>query len=371
MMKVKKLSLREEVFILNLIKKILSNKGKESDGLRWIAFTYVEISECCKCAESTVGNMLRRLNSLGVIMKRQLSVDRMDHTNYYAVNPLFMREENLSFFRASMHRFLRDTYMDNNKININKSNKSKKSEGFMDVNAGDVGGSRAIDCENVGIVANGPANLDGRSGPKPTIVQDMARIWSEVKGTQCVLDKRLSRYLVASFRLKFANSLDRWREYVLKIRSYVDSLMDAIDFRFIDKILFGREGKIGVCVKSKLPVKNSHELLASIERLKESSGCKEVRRQVLKKHGSVVYETWMTKVTLRQDGSMVLVSGNAFVVEQVLLNYLDDYRRYGAGVIYRAAEESRSVPRNDNKVNKMVFDLCEQLTFVNCKRKQC
>jgi predicted transcriptional regulator len=353
---VNKLLFRDEAFILNLYKKISEGDGVAHEGLRWVPYTYMELAEEFRCVESTIGNMIRRLCEIGILLKQQLSVDRMDHTNYYTVNSEVVEV----LFSASMHRFLGDIYMEN----INKSNKSKK-EKIKDL-CGDGCAVRNVIPERTttaGTVSRSWCKPES-SRPKTTTVQDMMRAWHEYfPGSRVRLDGKICRYLVAAFQRKFGNSLNNWRGYLSKISGKVSSLLEAINFYFIDRILgFERSAR------ASLVDFGSREFVEKqISELSELEECKTIRREVLLKHGVVAYSEWMTRVSLRREADAIRVSGFSFVVDQVLLKYLMDYPQCEAGELRHAfqLEERHTVSRNHDQclrgIGSIVRDLADRV----------
>jgi hypothetical protein len=118
------------------------------------------------------------------------------------------------------------TYIEeNNKlINLNKSNKST--------------------CENFE-----KKNL-GKDYPKPTIIQDMLRIWNEELGREDSMIRSLVPWLMEAFK-KFQRSLDNWRSYLRRIKTstylmgskFKVYLKWALSFRVVDCILRGGFGR--------------------------------------------------------------------------------------------------------------------------------
>lgn len=187
-------------------------------------------------------------------------------------------------------------------------------------------------------------------------IQDMIRIWNQEFPNQKIisgsteqvgvihLTKRLARFLVASFKLKFENCLEKWRRYLrlIKTSAYLMgekfklSVQWAIKFLTIDRI---RAGELGVDEKkildalAQIPEKKGEMEITEttelkqaaynhINTLKESERCKEIRRKIVERRGANVYFSWFTKVKLEEvNGEIKLYSDNAFAKDWINTQY--------------------------------------------------
>jgi hypothetical protein len=158
---------------------------------------------------------------------------------------------------------------------------------------------------------------------KTTTARDMGRVMSEVFEKDWKLDKRLCRLLVAAMKLKF-RTLERFRDYceVVKkswiwfserIKSKVHYILK---FGVIDKFLPRECYVSGVSDAVEADASAfAEEHLSNVE---ESERCKDVRRRILRGHGALQYKTWLTQVTLAENGGEV-------VLDRVPNNFVRDY----------------------------------------------
>ena len=177
------------------------------------------------------------------------------------------------------------------------------------------------------------------AGPSCTTVQDMMKILKEelFAKQEIRLNKQLARYLVASFKLKFENSLEKWKRYLrlIKTSSYMMSekfklsVWWIIKFATIDRI---RAGELGVD-ESKIPADASEieqKALAHAEAVEESAACRQYRREIIRKFSPAVYLSWFTKVDLMEEAKQVVIrAANKFVRDYIDANFLDKFEEFG------------------------------------------
>ena len=184
---------------------------------------------------------------------------------------------------------------------------------------------------------------------KSTIVQDMIKIWNQEFPNQKIisgsteqvgvihLTKQLARFLVASFKLKFENSLKKWRRYLrlIKTSAYMMgekfklSIQWVIKFLTIDRI---RAGELGVD-ESKIPV-DALEIESKAQQhadsVNESETCKLFRHEIIKKLSPAVYLSWFTKVDLIEESKdLIIRAANEFVRDYIKANFLDKIGEFG------------------------------------------
>ncbi|MCR4623987.1 MAG: hypothetical protein K5780_05070 [Alphaproteobacteria bacterium] len=143
------------------------------------------------------------------------------------------------------------------------------------------------------------------------------------------LTKHLARFLVASFKLKFESSLEKWKHYLrlIKTSTYLMgekfklSVHWVIKFLTIDRI---RAGELGVD-ESKIPVDISEieqKAQAHAEAVEESENCKQFRREIIRKLSPAVYLSWFTKVDLIEEAKQVIIrTANKFVRDYIEVNF--------------------------------------------------
>lgn len=173
------------------------------------------------------------------------------------------------------------------------------------------------------------------SKTKTTIAQDMISIWNKEvsknkKNHDLMLNKSISKYLVASYQNKFRKNLDKWKEYCKLIvsspylmgKDFILSLNWALKYATIDRIL---AGELGVNLRSVADKTHSVEdmksqALAHIDGVGESDACKAIRYHILKAVGACQYNAWFTKVDICDDGTK-LKPHNRFVEEAIRVRF--------------------------------------------------
>ncbi|MDR2267912.1 MAG: hypothetical protein LBD81_00485 [Holosporaceae bacterium] len=280
--------------------------------------TYQEITEELHCVEKTAGVMIKRLCDLGILKKRQLATKKWDRRMYYTIDERFIfacieDEKTTVSIPPKTTVSIRTKGCDHIKdiINLNKSNKSKIENGHK--------------------FKSGLQICTDR--PKPTIVQDMTKIWrEEFPHSPIVFSQRLCKFLVSAFQRKFNRSLEKWREYLRLIKSsaylmgerFKIWISNMLRFETIDRIFNGEFG-----VKKEYIQKTEKELLTealfSLENTSESEECVTIRRRALQKHGPATYLSWLSKVSLKKDGVLKVCGSSRFVLDYVTRNFLGEF----------------------------------------------
>ena len=184
---------------------------------------------------------------------------------------------------------------------------------------------------------------------QPTVVQDMIRIWNQEFPNQKIisgsteqvgvihLTKQLARFLVASFKLKFENCLEKWKQYLrlIKTSAYLMgekfklSVMWVIKFLTIDRI---RAGELGVD-ESKIQIDQSEieqKAITHANSVDESETCKQYRREIIRRLSPAVYLSWFTKVDLIEESkNLVIKAANDFVRDYIKANFLEKIGEFG------------------------------------------
>ncbi len=307
--------------------------GLKKDRKTWIYNTYEQWAEQLHFSVSTVRRSIKALNDLGFISLDYLSSNKRNRTLYYSINfdviEEFLNKKNAA---PSVH-FLEDLKQPNehisehmyidNRIQGNKSNKSINQKIF---------GEKIGDETKV---------VDKNS--KPTVVQDMIKIWNHEFPNQKIisgstkqtgvihLTKQLARFLVAAIKLKFENSLEKWKRYLrlIKTSAYLMgekfklSVMWVIKFLTIDRI---RAGELGVD-ESKIQIDPSEieqKAIAHADSVEECETCKLFRHEIIKKLSPAVYLSWFTKVDLIDESKkMTIKAANDFVRDYIKANFLE------------------------------------------------
>lgn len=329
--------------------------GLKKDGKTWIYNTHQQWAEQIGYGITTVRESITSLEQLGFISSDFLNPNKRRRIKYYSINFEVIedyfaqiackkeskktQQENMietapvSKFSESSKRQLnrqmeRQMYT-YNKIQDNKSNKSINSKIFEEK------------------IENQTENINENS--KPSIVQDMIKIWNQEFPNQKIisgstkqvgvihLTKQLARFLVASFKLKFENCLEKWKRYLrlIKTSAYMMgekfklSIQWVIKFLTIDRI---RAGELGVD-ESKIPVDTDEiekKAQAHVEAVDESETCKQYRREIIRKLSPAVYLSWFTKVDLIEESTKLTIkAANEFVRDYIKANFLDKIGEFG------------------------------------------
>lgn len=370
-MALKKLSYRTESLLNIIINKIIK-EGRWIEDKPWVSITQVHLGKILKCTPRCVLSHIRKLCDEGILLKQQLNAKEHDRTNYYAINPSVCEDVNLRvFFSRAIVKKLHNIYSNINTkslINHNKSITRVCEDDLVSANGGsDLRGSPALlPILEQHAKEEFPADISQATQAKPTIVQDMLRIWNEELSREDVTSKTLSRYLIASYQRKFG-SLEKWTEYVrgLKKSTYVmgkllkrlgDRLLSwALSFKVINRIFAGGFGvTLGevLGVKPEQPSTPDDDATSPaeehIESVTETEACKEIRREVLTTYGETEYLCWFRRVTLEESGSDILIKGLSFVTDMVKRRYfmnndriIDAGEEYVSEEVVNKAEEER------------------------------
>jgi DNA-binding MarR family transcriptional regulator len=311
--------------------------GIRKNGRVWIYNTLDEWGEQLKISKSTVRRVISSLKKQGLIDSQYLSANKRDRTLFYAVNKEKLRtfltsEKSCVCAQESTPSGHINEHMDEHMyLTVNskqKINKSYKSENF-DEEAQNL--QTSVDTSKLSAIQDPP-----NPSPKPTIVQDMIKIWQEeFPLSEFTLTKKLAQYLVKAFQSKFDSSSDEWRKYLklIKTSPYITSekfkinLFWVLKFTTIDRL---KAGELGVDA-DKIPVSKSQFLKESktkaqehINSLKESEKCKEFRRKIIDRYGSTAYNSWFTKASLtEEEGKMMMLCSNNFERDWIKNYYRD------------------------------------------------
>lgn len=323
--------------------------GLKKDGKTWIYNTHQQWAEQIGYGITTVRESITSLEQLGFISSDFLNPNKRRRVKYYSINfeviddyfaqiarkkeSQKMQKENVietayvstvsESSEQQLNRQMERQMYTYNKIQDNKSNKSINSKIFEEK----IEDRTEIIDEN----------------PKPTVVQDMIRIWNQEFSNQKIisgsteqegvihLTKQLARFLVASFKLKFENCLEKWKRYLrlIKTSAYIMgekfklSIQWVIKFLTIDRI---RAGELGVD-ESKIPVDTDEiekKAQAHVEAVDESETCKQYRREIIRKLSPAVYLSWFTKVDLIEESTKLTIkAANDFTRDYIKANFLE------------------------------------------------
>ena len=329
--------------------------GLKKDGKTWIYNTHQQWAEQIGYGITTVRESITSLEQLGFISSDFLNPNKRRRVKYYSINfeviddyfaqiarkkeSQKMQKENVietayvstvsESSEQQLNRQMERQMYTSNKIQDNKSNKSINSKIFEEK----IEDRTEIIDEN----------------PKPTVVQDMIRIWNQEFPNQKIisgsteqvgvihLTKQLARFLVASFKLKFENCLEKWKQYLrlIKTSAYLMgekfklSVMWVIKFLTIDRI---RAGELGVD-ESKIQIDQSEieqKAITHANSVDESETCKQYRREIIRRLSPAVYLSWFTKVDLIEESkNLVIKAANDFVRDYIKANFLEKIGEFG------------------------------------------
>ena len=376
LMALKKLSYKTES-IVNIILNNTLKSARWIEGKPWVKIPQIHLAKILKCTTDCISLHICKLVKEGVLFREQFGAKEHDHTNYYSINFGILEDSRLkSFFNASITKKISTIYRSSRVRNINPSdlyisNSQQRINHDLASAVGDsdLRGSPALPpILEQHAKEEFPADISQATQAKPTIVQDMLRIWNEELERGDSLSRQLSRYLVASYQRKFGSLLEKWREYVrgLKKSAYVmgkllkrlgNKLLSwALSFKVINRIF---SGGFGVTLGEVLGVKPEQPSTIDddatspaedhIDSLTETEACKEIRREVLTTYGETEYLSWFRRITLEESGSDILIKGLSFITDMVKRRYfmsndriIDAGEKYVSEDVVNKAEEERT-----------------------------
>lgn len=353
-------------FLKQLAYWALNSKGYglKKDGKTWIYNTHQQWAEQIGFGVTTVRESVAILERLGFISSDFLNPNKRRRIKYYSINfeaieDYFaqiarkkeyqkIQKENIieiapvsavsESSKRQLNRQMERQMYTYNKIQDNKSNKSQIAS---------VGDNLEKNTDSTVRQTNSKNYFD--INEKTTTVQDMIRIWNQEFPNQKIisgsteqvgvihLTKQLARFLVASFKLKFENCLEKWKRYLrlIKTSTYLMgekfklSVMWVIKFLTIDRI---RAGELGVD-ESKIQIDQSEieqKAQQHVEAVDESETCKQYRREIIRRLSPAVYLSWFTKVDLIEESKdLVIRAANDFVRDYIKANFLDQIGEFG------------------------------------------
>ncbi len=320
--------------------------GLKKDGKTWIYNTHQQWAKQIGYGITTVRESIAYLEQLGFISSDFLNPNKRRRVKYYSINFKVIEDyfAQLAYKKESkktpeknrveiatvstvseqseqqLNRQMERQMYTNNKTQENKSINQKISEGKVE--------------EKSGPISN---------NPKSTVVQDMIKIWNQEFPNQKIisgsteqtgvihLTKQLARFLVAAIKLKFENSLEKWKRYLrlIKTSAYLMgekfklSVMWVIKFLTIDRI---RAGELGID-ESKIEIDSSEieqKAIIHADSVNESENCRQFRHGIIKKLSPAVYLSWFTKVDLIDESKKLIIrAANDFVRDYIKANFLE------------------------------------------------
>lgn len=359
--------------------------GLKKDGKTWIYNTHQQWAEQIGFGVTTVRESITALEQLGFISSDFLNPNKRRRVKYYSINFEVIenyfaqiarkrvsqkpQQENIietapvstvsEPSKRQLNRQMERQMYTYNKIQDNKSYKSQIAsvgdnlEKNTDSTVCRTNDKNYSDTEKIVSVRDSHTSVSVNSnntGCRNILpCQDMIKIWNQEFPNQKIisgsteqtgiihLTKHLARYLVASFKLKFENCLEKWKRYLrlIKTSAYMMgekfklSIQWVIKFLTIDRI---RAGELGVD-ESKIPVDTDEiekKAQAHVEAVDESETCKQYRREIIRKLSPAVYLSWFTKVDLVEEAKQVVIrTANKFVRNYIKANFLDKIGEFG------------------------------------------
>lgn len=293
--------------------------GVEKGGSTWIYNTLDDWVEQLEISKSSVRRAIASLKEKGLIICKYLSPNKRNRTLYYAIDyenvDNFLRAQQTPCVQKSIAKLKANEHINehmdehmyisvNSKQIVNKSNKS----------------------ENI-------SEKENLKHPKPTIVQDMIKIWNdEFKKSPIRLTKSIARYLVAAFKTKFQSNLKEWRKYLRTIQTSAFIMSEkfkltitwVLKFCTIDRI---RAGELGVH-PGEVPAdreKLVEKFEEHIQKLDETDRCKQIRMKIKERLSLSTYLTWFTHVNFSNSSSdpskIIMKADSTFITDWIMNNF--------------------------------------------------
>lgn len=275
----------------------------------WIYNTMQSWAEQLNCSPKTIQRAVKFLREKGIIEQKHLSKNKRDRTLYYSLNysklsDVFCRGENVQI----------DDQMNNRS---NKQNNKSYKSGTL---------KNSINDKKSCCVKQ-----------KPTIVQDMIKIWKEnFPNSKLILTKQLAKYLVAAFKNKFNSRIDKWRKYIslIKTSKYICNnnfylcINWVIKYFTIDRITNGDLGVNKNLITSydheQITEDNFKKALEHIDSVDEPEKFKILRKEIVKKISPEKYNSWFKHVSfIDKEGEiyMQLIKENSFLRDYITINF--------------------------------------------------
>jgi hypothetical protein len=299
---------------------------KYHEGQLWVRICRGSMAHVLRCTTRTITNHISKLVTFGLIRRKQINKDLGDYTNYYTINDGIANDTEIQskIFPTLRKKVL--TFIDNN-----KSNKSirETEKNCIKVNKKCNEGLSVPKVKKTSISSPKVPNTP----PTNTTVQDMLRIYNELFNKNEVMTQHKAKYLMACFQKKFCGSLEKWKEYLERIRSSLYLMSDGFSlflnnilrYSLMDRILAGELGVRWKSSQREIRLREEErvrEISDQIFDLGESLECIEARLTILRKYGSAMYESWLNNVGLkRSSGSIAPFGCNAFMRDYIKNNF--------------------------------------------------
>jgi hypothetical protein len=323
--------------------------GIEKWGRTWIYNTLEDWGRQLGASKRSTQRAIKSLKDKGIVDSEYLSPNKRNRTLFYSINYEKLHEclsalessssgqtKTLSCGQIKAKKISANDHMDDHvylysKQSINKSYKSRENEIKKSLDHApqenfDVKHDKTLDTKTE------ITELTETAHQKPTIVQDMLRIWKEeLPKSEITLSKQLARFLVAVFKTKFSSCLKEWKKYlkILKTSTYIMSekfklsIWWVIKFVTVDRI---KKGELGVNPDKITYEKEelTEKLNLHISSIDETEPCKKLRYKIIEKLSLQVYLSWFIHVDfIENNGKIVMKAKNTFVRDWIRDNFAD------------------------------------------------
>jgi hypothetical protein len=348
------------------------NVGVIHDGKKWIYNTAEEWAKQIAASTATIERILKKLKDAGLISIKKLHSRREVRTNYITlnmdeINRLLSNEKpektpekpshpprngHSIKSRGASHQTdgILYTKITNKDYLNNKSEKNFEKNNFVtdtvgqgttspttpeekrtsleEYQAQETTNPTEISKASPEVPSKAPLETNEdvqKTTPQPTIVQDMMReITSELPTLEAKLTKDIAKCLVAAFKTKFDNDLNRFAHYLKRIKSskylmgegFKLTLNWILSYKTIDRIL---NGELGVTLAEYNVPKDLESIATThIDTQSESDIAKKIRQRYKSYFGADMYTAWMMQVIIHtQDTRVVIEAPSRFVKDRV------------------------------------------------------
>ena len=296
--------------------------GIEKDGRIWIYNTLDEWAKQLKVSKSSVQRTIRSLKEKGIIDSDYLSCNKRNRTLFYSIN--YDKLQDSSMFqhvvKNNCNSNISDHMVDHmyNKKHKQINNKSYKSpDNFsqkkLEVEISDVGKQ------------------------KNTTVQDMMKVFNqEFSNLPIQLNKNVARNFVAAFKLKFENSLEKWKEFISLVKTSTYLMSEKfkltvnwlLKFSTIDRL---KNGELGVKIKEFFTNEIQEDEWNSraeqqIAETDEPEEIKSIRKKISEKITPAKYIAWFKNVKfLQKNETFELIYPNKFIEDNIKLKFSENF----------------------------------------------
>ena len=332
-----------EVTFLSNLNYWINNKtdyGVQKLEKKWIYNTLAQWAKQTQLSKISVRRAIENLKKQGIISSAYLSYNKRNRTLFYSINYQNLDEIVNGFKSSSLREKYKNEHMDEHMYIDNNNNFNKSYKSIKTLSQKKLEDKNLDNC----IVVETQKHEDTNSGkqitekPKNTTVQDMVRIFNEEFSDVSVqLDKNLARNMVAAFKLKFENSIQKWKSFLklIKTSNYLMgekfklTLRWLLKFSTIDRLNLG---ELGVKICNKFSNKIDDEELQSrveqqISEKYEPEILKEIRRKISEKISPAMYLAWFANVDFKQeDGTIRAIYPSRFVEDTIKIRFIENFK---------------------------------------------